>query len=70
MIWLLVLFAWQRTGALTVEVRSAGQPVAQVELTVRDQTAVTDDKGLAVFQIEPGDVEVTAQRYGFAGSEP
>jgi len=57
----------RQTGAtLIVEVRSEGRAIAQAEVTVRDQVAVTDGNGIAQLQVLSGDVEVRIQRYGFA----
>src|SRR5437899_11351449 len=55
----------QTNGTLDVQVRSNSRPVEQAQVTVGDQTILTDASGEAVFDVPAGAVEVRVERYGF-----
>jgi len=54
----------QTHGALILEVKSSGQPLAQVEVIAGGRTAVTDARGQAALQLPAGDFEVAIRRFG------
>jgi iron complex outermembrane receptor protein len=52
-------------GTLIVSVESEGKPVQQAEIRVGDVIALTDERGQAVLQLPPGDLQIAVQRFGF-----
>jgi len=62
----LPLNAQQTTGTVAVEVRSESGAAPQVEVQAGGQTVLTDNRGEAVLQLAPGEIELHFRRVGFA----
>src|SRR5437660_6570556 len=55
----------QVNGTLVVQVTGNSQPVEQAEVTIGDRMVLTNQAGVATFELPPGKVEVHIERYGF-----
>src|SRR5690349_6634754 len=54
----------QTVGRLVVVVRSNTGPIEQAEVSARERTEVTDDAGVASFDLPAGSVDLKVERYG------
>ena len=64
----LALFAWSAQepgGTVRVEVRVAGKPIADAQVTAGTVTASTDPNGVAVLAVPPGPATIVVSKATF-----